>query len=197
MYLVILILFLITAGFLWLDFIGLVNLNKYREQYLPGTKSLSIQSKDDEPSLLQWEELKKTKEKLDELSESLAAKQIKLNERERQIKKLEEQLAQRRKGLDLEAKKLQQEKKQYASYKKNIEDLAQKIGNMPPDGAIKIMANWDDILVIDVLRRMDSLAADEGRQSITSYLLFLIQQQNPERAGNIMRKMAEFVPESS
>lgn len=196
-YLLIVILFLVVAGFLWLDYIGLMDLNKYHEQYISESTEKSINAKDDEPSLLAKEELKKRQERLDEKAESLSLKEIKLKEIEKSLSKKEEQLNEKAKGLDLEAKKLEEKKKRYESYRENINDLARKIGNMPPEGAIKIMSKWDDLLVIDVLRRMDQLAAQEDRQSITSYLLFLMQQNNPERAGTIMRKMAETTPEPS
>lgn len=197
LYLLIVIVFLIGAGFLWLDYIGLVSLNDYREKYFPKKMEKSIEAKDDEPSLLKWEELRKAQEKLEKDQEAFAVEKLRLDELQKSLQKTEEKLNEREKGLDLERKKFQDERKQYASYQKNIEDLAGKIGNMPPEGAIKIMNNWDDLLVIDVLRRMDRIAARDGKQSITSYLLFLIQQQDPNRAGNIMRKMAEYVPEPS
>lgn len=194
-YLMIVIIFLVLAGFLWLDYIGMIDLRKYKEDYFPSKPNLSIEAKDDEPSLLKWEELKKVQDKIEEEKEKLAILKIKIEEKEKKVENMEEKILEREKGLALQVAKFRDEKKKYESYKKNIADLAGKIGNMPPEGAVKIMSSWDDILVIDVLRRMDALAEERGQPSITSYLLFLIQQANPERAGNIMRKMAQSAPE--
>ncbi len=197
LYLLIVIIFLISAGFLWLDYIGLIDLQEQREKYMPTTVQRSIDAKDDEPSLLKWEELRKAQEKLSKDQETFSLEQIKLKELDKTLKSKEEKLGELEKGLVLERKKFESDKQQYASYQKNISDLAGKIGNMPPEGAVKIMNSWNDLLIIDVLRRMDYVAADEGKQSITSYLIYLIQQENPERAGTIMKKMAEYVPEPS
>jgi flagellar protein FlbB len=194
-YLLIVIIFLIAAGFLWLDYIGLINIKKFREEYFPVKKEYASLAKDDEPSLLAWEELKKSKEMLELEKEKLAILKIKLEEREKKVQLTEENMVEKEKGLELERAKFNDEKKKYADYRKNIEDLANKIGNMPPEGAVKIMESWNDILVIEVLRRMDAIALEEGRPSITSYLLYLIQQKDATRAANIMRKMAEAIPE--
>ena len=69
-----------------------------------------------------------------------------------------------------------------------MKELSKKIFNMPPAEAVKIMANWEDNLVIDVLRQLDSDAAETGRQSISSYLLTLLPK---EKASRIMYLMTQ------
>ena len=59
---------------------------------------------------------------------------------------------------------------------------------MPPDESVKIMVNWEDPLIIDVLRQMDSDAEAAGRTSITSYLITLMPK---EKASRIMYLMTQ------
>jgi flagellar protein FlbB len=59
---------------------------------------------------------------------------------------------------------------------------------MPPDESVKIMINWEDPLIIDVLRQMDRDAEELGRQSITSYLITLMPK---EKASRIMYLMTQ------
>ncbi|HOQ13410.1 MAG TPA: flagellar protein FlbB, partial [Spirochaetota bacterium] len=66
--------------------------------------------------------------------------------------------------------------------------LANKMANMPPEESVKIMVNWDDPLIIDVLRQMDADSAAAGRMSITSYLLTLFPK---EKASRIMYLMTQ------
>ena len=59
---------------------------------------------------------------------------------------------------------------------------------MRPDEAIQIMIRWEDTLVIDVLRQMDTEAREAGKSSVTSYLISLMPR---ERASRIMYLMTQ------
>ena len=65
-----------------------------------------------------------------------------------------------------------------SQYQLVLSDLANKINSMPPQNSVALLnqlaANGSDDLVIDVLLEMDSIAAAEGRNSTTSYLLSLM-----------------------
>ncbi len=65
-----------------------------------------------------------------------------------------------------------------AQYQLVLTDLANKINSMPPQNSVALLnqlaANGSDDLIIDVLVEMDSIAAAEGRNSTTSYLLSLM-----------------------
>ena len=67
--------------------------------------------------------------------------------------------------------------------------LANKVNSMPPQNSVALLnqlaANGSDDLVIDVLLEMDSIAAAEGRNSTTSYLLSLM---DPTVAARILEK---------
>ena len=48
--------------------------------------------------------------------------------------------------------------------------------------------NWEDPLIIDVLRQIDDDARREGRTSVTSYLISLMPK---EKASHIMYLMTQ------
>jgi len=187
-YLVILIFFLAGVGVFWLDNIGLINVGA-KFHSLKGEPELSADASDDEPSLVEKEEFGKEKEKLQERIEDLDKREALLAEREKEIGAEKDKLEQIRKGLELEQRKLEEEKKKDSGYRKNVIVLANKVSNMPPEDAVKIIANWDETLIIDVLRQMDADSAAVGRQSITPYLLTITPLK--EKASRIMYLMTQ------
>lgn len=186
-YLVLLIAFLAGIGIFWLDSIGLINAGS-KFSSLRNKEELSLDASGDEPSLIEKEEFGKEKEKLLERIEDLDKREALLAEKEKEINAEKDKLEQIRKGLELEQKKLENERKKDSGYRKNVVVLANKVSNMPPEEAMKIMSNWDDPLIIDVLRQMDADSEAAGRMSITSYLMTLFPK---EKASRIMYLMTQ------
>lgn len=187
-YLIVLIFFLIGVGVFWLDNIGLINLgDKFAS--LRGQEELALTAEGDEPSLIEKEEFGKEKEKLLERIEELDKREALIAEREKELGSEKDRLEQVRKGLELEQKKLEDERKKDSGYRKNVAVLANKMSNMPPEEAVKIIANWEETLIIDVLRQMDSDSAAQGRMSITPYLLTISPLK--EKASRIMYLMTQ------
>ena len=187
LYLFILIIFIAGVGIFWLDHIGMVDLNTYMSKF-KSEPELVIDAEGDEPSLIAREEFEKEKQKLLERIEDLDKREAIIAERENELKANDEKLEEMKKGLELEKKKFSQGKKKYSGYKQNIRQLANKIANMPPADSVKIMVNWEDPLIIDVIRQMDADAEEAGRASITSYLITLLPK---EKASRIMYLMTQ------
>ena len=187
-FLIILIVFLCGISLVWLDSIGLFNFgSKFRSAV--EREELSLDASGDEPSLIEKEEFGKEKVKLLERIEELDKRDALLAEREKEINEEKEKLDQIRKGLELERKKFEDDLKKDAGYRKNVVVLANKMSNMPPQESVKIMANWEETLIIDVLRQMDADSEAEGRASITSYLLTISPLK--EKASRIMYLMTQ------
>ena len=187
LYLLILIIFIMGFGLFWMDYIGLIKLNKYINRFR-GEPGLVIEAVDDEPSLVEREEFNKEREKLLERIEELDKREATLIENEKELIAEKEKLDEMRKGLDLEKKKFNEMKNNHAGYTENVKKLAEKMANMPPEDSVKIMINWEDPLIIDVLRQMDSDAEEAGQASITSYLITLMPK---EKASRIMYLMTQ------
>jgi hypothetical protein len=189
-YLLMLIFFIIAFGMFWMDYIGLIDVSSYISRFR-GEPVLVTDAKDDEPSLMEREEFEKEKQKFSERIEDLDKREALIAEKEKEIDALKEKTDEARKGLDLEKKKLEQEKTRYSGYKKNVKVLAVKMISMPPDNSVDIMLNWEDPLIIDVLRQIDLDAQEAGRMSVSSYLLQKMSEKKAERASRIMYLMTQ------
>lgn len=188
LYLIILIIFIVIVGVFWLDYIGLFNINKVIRSYTKSEPASVLDATDDEPSLIEREEFEKQKNKVRERIEELDKREAKIEQTEKELDKEKEKLQEVRKGLELEKVKIENEKKMYSGYKKNVVDLAKKITSIRPEEAKDIILNWEDPLIIDVLRQIDADAAEAGKMSITSYLISLMPR---DRASRIMYLMTQ------
>lgn len=188
LYLIILIIFIVIVGVFWLDYIGLFNINKVVRSYTKSEPASVLDAADDEPSLIEREEFEKQKNKVRERIEELDKREAKIEQTEKELDKEKEKLQEVRKGLELEKVKIENEKKMYSGYKKNVVDLAKKITSIRPEEAKDIILNWEDPLIIDVLRQIDADAAEAGKMSITSYLISLMPR---DRASRIMYLMTQ------
>lgn len=186
LYLVVLIGFLGVAASLLFDYMGVIDIGRMTSSI--SSDPLAIDASDDEPSLIEREEFEKEKRKLLERIEDLDKREAILTEKEQELNSESLKLVEMQRGLELEKKKLQDQKNEYAGYEKNVKVLADKVANMPPEESVKIMINWEEPLIIDVLRQMDAAAASAGRASITSYLITLMPK---EKASRIMYLMTQ------
>lgn len=187
-YLIVLILFISAFGLFWLDNIGMINLGRYIAVFKKQPPSV-MDAKGDEPSLIALEEFNKEKERLRERIEDLDRREALIAEKEKDLEAEKEKMEEVKKGLDLEKKKFLAEKKKYSGYRDNVKKLAQKIANMPPEESVKIMVNWEEPLIIDVIRQMDSDAAEAGTASITSYLITLMPKAKASRIMYLMTQL--------
>ena len=188
LYLIICIIFVVTVGLFWLDYIGLINIGKIAKSLYKKEAPSVVDAMDDEPSLIEREEFDKQKEKFHERLEDLDRREAEIVKIEDDLEKKREELKEVREGIELEKKRLEDSKNKFSGYKKNVIDLAQKINSMRPQESVQIMLRWEDTLIIDVLRQMDAEAAEVGKGSITSYLISLMPR---ERASRIMYLMTQ------
>jgi hypothetical protein len=59
---------------------------------------------------------------------------------------------------------------------------------MPPEDAVKILSKQDDLMILDILKRMDARAQTAGHASPVSHLLSLM---DPDQSARIQRKMLQ------
>ena len=190
-YLVFVIIFLIVAGIFWLDYLGIISIGEVvKGAYSSNEKKRGLPIIKDSKIELKREELAKEKEFLKAYEEQLKDKERKLKEWEEKLKKREDEITEMKKELEKAKNQLEEEKKLYKSEEERIKDIAKKITSMPPMDAVNIMINWDDLLIIRIIRQIDKNADIEGSQSISPYLLSLMQKKNPQKVSNIIRKMS-------
>ena len=187
-YLIIFIFFLTGLGFFWLDYIGLINVDKYTRKILKREPASVLYAGDDEPSLIAKEEFEKEKDRLKERIEELDRREAQIGEQEKSLVSEKDKMEEMKRSLGQDQKKFNEEKNRYTGYRKNVADLASKIENMPPKESVPIMTKWEDTLLIDVLRQMDTNAANAGKTTITSYLISLMPK---DKAARIMYLMTQ------
>lgn len=68
----------------------------------------------------------------------------------------------------------------------NINQIAKNLNDMRPEAAVDVLLAIDDYTVIDILREVEEIAAEEGTYSMGSYWLSLMPS---EKAAEIQRKM--------
>ena len=185
LYLILFIIFISGFGVFWMDYIGLLNINEYIQEYKSEPESV-IHATDDEPSLIEREEFGKEVQRLEERKEELDRREALIIEKEKQLVSKEEKIAEIRKGLTLAKKTLDNQKDQWKGYRKNVKKLANKMANMPPEKSVGIMLGWEDTLIIDVINQMDNDATESGKASITSYLITLMPKQKASRITYLM-----------
>ncbi|MDV6235219.1 flagellar protein FlbB [Leptospira ellisii] len=170
-YLVLLILFLLAIGFFVFDYFQIINAS---EIFPFLRKEPALVNQDNEsPTELQKLEFAKAQERfaeeLDELEKRKAELLTEKGRLEAEMEKLEEM----RKGLITKEKEMKSSEAEKNSRQKLVKVLADKVGNMPPESAVGMLVNWPDGDIIDVFIQMDKDAEDDGRPTITTYLLTL------------------------
>lgn len=189
--LLIIILILIVGGLLWFDYLGVVHvknifaplytlMHKAPPTSTPATQSKPLTANLDEDRLLkQREALNLFKEELDKREADIAAV-------EKQNQEVSAELAEREKNQEEREKTFNSTVKKYDDKNINVEQIANNLNGMRPQSAVDILIAMDDQTVIDVLRKVEELAAANGTSSMGSYWLSLMPS---ERAAEIQRKM--------
>lgn len=191
--LLILIVILILGGLLWFDYLGLIQAKKI---FAPVYKLLGLQtqttlsSTSSKPLIADLDD-----DRFQKRLESLELKQQELDKREKDIEKSEQtnesiarELAERQKSQEEREKTFNNELKKYDDRNVNIEQISTYLTSMPPQTAVEQLLGMDDQDVIDIFRKTDEIALQNGTASLTSVWLM---NMPAERAAVIQRKMAE------
>lgn len=142
----------------------------------------------EDPYLLERSELDKKWQILDEKIRNFEQDKKKLEEMERNIALEKENIQKEKENNQSMIDNFEKMKAEKESYDNRIDSVASQIENMPPKAAVNILAKQDDMMIIDILKRIDARANEKGSQSTTPYLLSLM---DPEQSARVQRKMLE------
>ena len=189
--LLIIIFILLIGGLLWFDHLGVVHVKSvFAPAYKiikkdPQTSKTSTQSK---PLVANLDEdrLQKQRESLDIFKEELDKREADIQVVEKQNEQVSLELAEREKNQEEREKTFNLTVKKYDDKNINVEQIAKNLNGMQPKAAVDILIAMDDQTVIDVLRKVEELAAADGSSSMGSYWLSLMPS---DRAAEIQRKM--------
>ena len=189
--LILIILILIVGGLLWFDYLGVIHV---KSVFAPAYEMMgkdaqtSSTSKQSKPLVANLDEdrLKKQREALDIYQEELEKRESEVEAAEKLNEQVSAELAEREKNQEDREKTFNQTVKKYDDKNINVEQIAKNLNGMRPEAAVDILSAMDDQTVIDVLRKVEEMAAASGSASMGSYWLSLMDSK---RAAEIQRKM--------
>ncbi|HZK20173.1 MAG TPA: flagellar protein FlbB [Treponemataceae bacterium] len=190
--LLILLIIIVMGGFLWFDFLGIINAKSffapvYRLAGLePQTSISNTKGTARLEANLDSDRLAKRLEALEIRSEELDKREFDLVSQEEKSKQIAEDLLDKQKLQEEREKTFNNEVKKYDDRDVNIVKNADALKGMPPAKAVEIMLEMDDQDVIDILRKVDEIAEQSGESSMVAYWMSLMPAEN---AAEIQRKM--------
>ena len=189
--LILIILILVLGGLLWFDYLGIVHVKSvfspvYKLLGKDPQTSQTVTQSDYIYANLDEDRLNKQKESIDIRIEELDKREEDLEKSEMQNEQIALELAEREKNQEEREKTFNLTLKKYDDKEVNIEQIANNLNGMKPAAAVDILVAMDDQIIIDVLRKVEEMAAEIGRTSMGSYWLSLMPS---DRAAEIQRKM--------
>ena len=189
--LILIIIILVIGGLLWFDYLGIVRVkNVFSPVYkLMGKDVQTTQTATQSKPLvanLDEDRLNKQKQAIDIRIEELDKREADLEESETKNAQIAAELAEREKNQEEREKTFNLTVKKYDDKEVNIEQIANNLNGMRPEAAVNILVAMDDQVVIDVLRKVEEMAKENGSSSMGSYWLSLMPST---RAAEIQRKM--------
>ena len=192
--LLILVIILILGGLLWFDYLGVIQAKKLFAPFyrLIGKEPQTSVAVTTNAEILQAD---LDNERLEKRLEELSLRSEELDKREQDIAALEaentqiaQELEERRISQEEREKTFNNIQKMYDDRSVNIRKNAENLNGMAPANAVAILNEMDDQDIIDTLRMVDQIAAEEGKASMVSYWLSLMPA---ERVAELQRKMAD------
>ncbi|MDF3819273.1 flagellar protein FlbB [Leptospira sp. 96542] len=181
-FLVVLIFFLIAIGFFVFDYFQVINAEDYfpflKKQ--PGFVNQDLLS----PTELEKLEMEKAKERLIADREEIEQMKRELDEKSSSLSADKERLEELKEGIQRKEKEMADKIKKDNQRSEKVKVLANKVANMPPESARDMLINWPDYDIIEVFEQMDRDAEEEGRQTITTYLLTLFPAERRSVISN-------------
>lgn len=168
-YLSIFILFIFGVFFYLLDSWGLIRLENY-VPFLSKTPT-EVSMDHDSASELELERIAKEEDRLKEEEIRLQELASKLDTDKEEIERRTRELEEMKRGLEEEKGKLEEQRTAEIERARMVRDMSGRIGNMPPDDAVAIVAGWSDSDLVDVFLQMERDADNNGTQSIVPYLI--------------------------
>ena len=190
--LVLLIIILSVGGIIWFDYLNLIDAKTVLAPiykfipFLPGEGRTQPITGDDEDLNLDAERLAIRLLALELRSMEMNSQQSDLDSQYGQIVQMAQELEIRQQALEDMEKSLTAQTQDAEDKDRNIEQNARRLTGMPPENAVAIIAQLDDQLAIDVIRKTEEIAQAEGTVSIVAYWFSLME---PARAAELQRKM--------
>ena len=126
---------------------------------------------------LEWERIKKERLMIKEKELELENRLKEVKEKLEEIQTRERKLLAKNEGLKIAEQKRKEENNLEKRKAEKISQMASRLYRMPPADAVKIIVEWPNKEIVEVLREMERTAEQEDRQSIVPYLLTLMPEK--------------------
>ena len=181
---------LVFSGFIWFDFLGLIDV---KDTFAPvlGWVGIRSRTKIESPQaldLLDQQRLAQQWEALDLRGEALLRAEDALGVREAEIVQMMEKVQEQQKVYEEKEKSFNARVKQYENRNANLREASLLFASMPPTEAVARLVEMADQDIIDILRMTDDVADEAGENSVSSYWLQLMPA---ERSARIQEKMID------
>ncbi|NBU96692.1 MAG: flagellar protein FlbB [Spirochaetia bacterium] len=195
-YLLLLIFFLLAIGFFVFDYYKLID----ADEMLPflAKKPATVNWDQESPTEVEKLEIEKAKERLQEEMAEIEKIRAELQLQKEKLESDTQNLEEVRKGIKEKERQIIARQKEEENRQNKLKVLANKVGNMRPMDAVGMLENWPDQDIIDVFKQMDKDAEEEGKPTITNYLLSLFEAKRRSVIANKwLDSEADKVPDES
>ena len=195
-YLLLLIMFLLAIGFFVFDYYKLID----ADEILPflAKKPAAVNWDQESPTEVEKLEIEKAKERLQEEMAEIEKIRSELQLQKEKLESDAQNLEEVRKGIKEKERQMAARQKEEENRQNKLKVLANKVGNMRPMDAVGMLENWPDQDIIDVFKQMDKDAEEEGKPTITNYLLSLFEAKRRSVIANKwLDSEADKVPDDS
>jgi predicted RNase H-like nuclease (RuvC/YqgF family) len=167
----------------WVDYLGVYDVRgRMREAF-----GIIRERRVEDPGLLREREFEKREAALDLRRKDLDDAAARLSEKEEELTRRSQELERDLAAFEQREKTLIEKRKAAESYDRKVRDLAEKVVAMRPEDAVeRLNGLGDDLLIIEILRRVDRNAETEGKMSVVPYYFSLMDR---DTASRLMRKM--------
>ncbi len=198
--LILIILILVLGGFVWFDYLGLINIKEMVSPVVtPVLTKVGVDfglpeeiENIDDMNLLEKERLDKREQALNMYEAELEIREAEIETREAEIKQMYDTLVEKEAAFEEQEKSFNDRLKAYDNRNTNLRQAAEYFVGMPPDAAVAMFVEMDDQDIIDIMRAHQQISDEEGKASMVSYWLSLMPS---ERSATLNRKMLK-KPES-
>ncbi|MGL4394084.1 MAG: periplasmic-type flagellar collar protein FlbB [Brevinema sp.] len=153
---------------------------------IQGNSGLTAAAKLEDPLLLEKEELAKKWEALTIKENEISNIQLSVDSNRMALEEDLNQLAEQREAFLNDQALAEIKEAERNTYDLKIVDVATQIGGMPPQTAAELLNLQDDLQVVDIFKKMDELAAQNGQASTVPFLLTLLEREKAARVQSLM-----------
>ncbi|MGL4561556.1 MAG: periplasmic-type flagellar collar protein FlbB [Brevinema sp.] len=177
---------ILLIGFIlyFFDYMNIIDYKEILSNIKVGPQITAVRI--DDPLLLEREELQKKWEVLTIKTTELSNQEQIINSNKLALETSLNELNEKREAFLNEQALVKLKEEEKNAYDIKITDVATQIAGMPPQTAAELLNLQDDLQVVDIFKKMDQIAIDNGQASTVPFLLTLLEREKAARVQSLM-----------